>query len=721
MKKKVFACAMALVMLLSLLPTAALAVEDAPTGPMAVLSVDVLFDEPVAGGAAPAVTVAEDAAYEVYSAVWYNKDGDPVTKLADGQRYYLDIAVAAKEGYVLLEETAAAVNGVPADDYWYDEGEQVPVVRISMDFSFCRQIDVAEIFYDEPVAGEALSAATVPEGAPYTVESAVWTDTYTGAVATEAADGHSYMLAVKLQTAAGYEFSDEVDVLVNGSYDFGGIGWDWTTLEIYDDASLCQPIDEVRIEMVAPVVGQPLPEATAPESVNYTMAYTWWNDRDTGDSVTGTAEDGIAYTATIALKAAEGYKFTDETVIFYNGQVFENFVYIDTHAEICVKYSFKTAIDTVEIRYDTPEAGKAAPEVKIPEDAGYVLESAYWYDDDTGEEVTELLDGHSYGLCASLLPVSGCEFSEEAVVLVNGEATDDYWVVPEMAEIYGGVSFKKTIDTVELPAPPADLQAGDSLAVGLGTTDGPYTVVVEWSAMDDNMDEAALGDTAEAGKNYQWTATAIPNEGYAFAGDVTVTVGGKAVNTALYVETGNAIMVGELYLLGDVEMIHKVELTTTLPDVGETVGSAKVAEDAPYKLAQANWAVSESDDMMDAVEAPYEEGMKVWMAADLLAKEGYIFSPKLQVYVNGKPADTDFFNPFVYASGSVVYSPHEAALILLLDDESDDAGDDFIPGGGEGEADAPLTGDEGVVLYAVLAVVTLAGAVVLLLGKRRMA
>jgi len=175
------------------------------------------------------------------------------------------------------------------------------------------------------------------------------------------------------------------------------------------------------------------------------------------------------------------------------------------------------------------------------------------------------------------------------------------------------------------------------------------------------------------------------------------------------------------YLAMFSEILAKLELTTTLPDVGETVGSAKVAEDAPYELAQANWAVSETDDMMDAVEAPYEEGMKVWMAADLLAKEGYIFSPELQVYVNGKPADTDFLNPLVYASGSVVYSPHEAALILLLDDESDDAGDDFIPGGGEGEADAPLTGDEGVVLYAVLAVVTLAGAVVLLLGKRRMA
>ena len=77
-------------------------------------------------------------------------------------------------------------------------------------------IDVVEVTVGEVVAGQAVPAVTVPEGANYTADEVYWYDSATGESVTVLADGGRYQMSIHVYPKEGYALSDETVALLNG-------------------------------------------------------------------------------------------------------------------------------------------------------------------------------------------------------------------------------------------------------------------------------------------------------------------------------------------------------------------------------------------------------------------------------------------------------------------------------------------------------------------------
>lgn len=163
---------------------------------------------------------------------------------------------------------------------------------------------------------------------------------------------------------------------------------------------------------------------TVPQTANYTVSTVWHND-ETGEVAPGTATAaGNAYDLWIKLEAKSGYCFKTEywdMPILLNGAPAENYMSeTDSNSNavigivICVHYTFKEMIDKVEINFEEPQAGKAAPAITIPENVNYELAANYdSWTDGNGQPVTDLVKGKIYHLFVELIPKAGYEFSDD--------------------------------------------------------------------------------------------------------------------------------------------------------------------------------------------------------------------------------------------------------------------------------------------------------------------
>ena len=691
MKRRILSLVLALAMVLSMVSVAS-AQETA-----AIDVVEVTVGEVVAGQAVPAVTVPEGANYTADEVYWYDSaTGESVTVLADGGRYQMSIHVYPKEGYALSDETVALLNGEEAEDYWYDDRWGDNYITIMKFFSFQQIIDKADVLVGEAVPGQAVPEVTVPEGVNYELDEVLWVEEATGESVTELADGKRYEMTATLKPLAGYGFNeDDVDLTINGSrdeVDYSHNG-SWSFVKVGKSYSFCTPVNRVDVSFDTPQADKAAPVPSVAGDAPYVLTNWRWTDANDWSEDADVLAAGGKYMLTMEIETKDGYDFNGEVVFFCNGEEYSTTWAEGTSLQREYEVSFRKKIDKVELFYDTPEAGKEAPEVKVPEGAPYIAETHWWNSDN--EEVTVLEELQSYDLFVGVIPAEGYEFDMEAAVYVNGEETDNCWVDDDWAEHYQSFTFRKKIDKVELPGAPEELKAGDSLEIGLGDMgDVPYTMDIFWMAFDDEMNYGAVGDTAEEGTNYAWVVQVFPKEGYEFAADVEVTVGGKKTSSQrLFTDVG-IIQYTQFYLLGQLQMIDKVELTVEAPAVGDKEGKAEVSADAPYVLEEMSWAAADVDDVDKAeIAEAIEKGQYVWLGAGVLAKEGYIFSPEVQVYVNGQLQEDALK---FYTEGGVV----------------------LLYGLGQIGVEAPPTGDAGVALYAVLAVLALCGTAVMI-GRKK--
>ena len=689
MKRKMISLLLALAMVLSMVSVAS-AQETA-----AIDVVEVTVGEAVAGQAVPAVTVPEGANYTADEVYWYDSaTGESVTELADGGRYQMSIHVYPKEGYALSDETVALLNGEEAEDYWYDDRWGDNYITIMKFFSFQQIIDDVDLIVGEAAPGQAVPEVKVPEGVNYALKEALWLDEATGESVSVLADGKRYELRAVFTALDGYAFNEDwMTMTINGSeeevdsMEYGT----WDEVALGKTYSYAQHVERIDVSYAAPEEGKPMPVPSVAADAPYVMESWTWYDECTWEEATEVIK-GHRYFLEILFVAKDGCDFNGELYVYVNGE--EDSIWAKgTDLWYTHVLSLREKIDKVELSYDAPEVGKPLPEVKVPEGAHYSVD-AWWYDE-LSEEATEVEDMNRYYLNVDIIPDEGYEFVEDAPLFVNGAETEEGWIDVDWGYYSEVFSFLKTIDKVELPGAPEDLQPGDSLEIGLGDWgDVNYTLDIYWVAMDDELNETELGDTAEAGKNYRWVVEATAKLGYEFAEDVEVTVGGQPGGATL-VTTDRYVLYSNLYLLGDLQLIDKVELTVTAPAVGEKEGKLELADDALCQLLASSWAAGDGEDMNESeAGAAVQKGQYVWAAAGVSPAEGYIFSPEVEIWINGEKQDDAMF----------YWTETGVVLVYGL--------------GQVGVEAAPPTGDAGVALYAVLAVMALCGMAVVI-GRKK--
>lgn len=442
------------------------------------------------------IVVPESDQYEVLTD-WYRvideEKLEPISEdyvLKFAEEYSLIISFRPKAGYVLPEDDWE-IWAEAGEYYWcgytnYGGNAEDQVYYLEYRYAITEtitEVEVSGIPTAEIGAVITASGMSVPEGVNYEIdtEETGWFDYTTGGWAEEGTtfqDGHKYELCIQLSPKAGYIFSEETVLKLDGEevsmeeYWAGDTYLVWT--KVYSYATIVSD-SVVEVTMDEPEVGMTADDINIaiPEDVDYTLTSVEWYDIEDYE-IMGSDEKfeiGHEYFASIYIDPQEGYEFDfDEIDVKINGELYEDYIVIDDGTIVIdVTYVFYGDIAEVAIT-NVPEA-EVGEEVSykgfdVLKGAGYSInwDETYWLD--LGEympleEGDVFEQSHEYMLNIAVVADKGKGFAENVTVTVNGEAVYDYMATASAVYIMDIASFLNEIDQIEILDPLPDAVAGE--------------------------------------------------------------------------------------------------------------------------------------------------------------------------------------------------------------------------------------------------------------------
>lgn len=562
------------------------------------------------------------------------------------EEYYLfNIYLEFPPDKKVSDETVITVNGKPMEGWncsyrGCSANFMSPEVKVpSLTIDEIELLDLIEVAYGKPTD---LSGIRAPEDAPYYVDhSSPWTrvlkyeegvgDNYSEAAFSEGE--FSYRLAI--QPKEGYRFADQVTVKCEESGFAVGSPTDGV-MAVFSPIYTVepQPIGQVSISYAEPVKGQaPADQAQIPENAPYSVKSFDWFDSH-GNRVSQ-FDKGVYY-ATIHLKAAEGYGFTEDTTVQVNGNTAGEWSFEDDILTVIVMYAVDVEwIDTVEISYTQPVDGDTAPEVTLKNAELYENISFLFYDYAIGDYMAPNATfqfGGEYSIDVELTPIDGYAFSGEVTFIVNGEVCSCY-ESHDAINYYAYHDFNLCIeiDTVEItfPKPAVGKEVPEiTFKDAQYFREDPY---ISWYHYDRDREVGYFEEDGE----YELYIDLYTAENYSFAKDVTFIVNGEVVDEAQsdYSDTNKGF-----YYNFDLEDTRKTVPAVDFPawpsfQVGDAIPAAVLPEPGDDPFAQAS-IVLVYDPEQISEENPggfvlasgvFEEGKLYCMEYAALANEGYRF------------------------------------------------------------------------------------------------
>lgn len=610
-----------------------------------ITEMSVTYKEPVIGAKVDnSITLPKDAKYKVVASQWRAKYTDDIpTVFEDGKWYYNELELAPLEGYAFDEEgnISLILNG--QDDYtWSYEG----ICRIYLEADFTKKVDSVSVTCKTPVVGgKADNTIILAAGAKYKVDgNPCWIDSESEMEATTFAKGKAYFMDVTLVPAAGYSFSDDLEMNVEGTEYDGGYNSD--EVSIWLIADFREKITSVSVSYTEPKVGAKVDNTIiVPADAKYYVEFSQWYDADTYEPVTA-FEKGKEYNNQIRLQPLSGYRFTDDEavqVIVNNReeqQIWANRDWLD----IWVSADFTEKIREVSLQYTEAKIG-AKPDntIVLPENALYSVVYAGWHYADGSGEVIVFEKGKQYILAVHLQPAEGYSFGQDTTVTVNGK--------PYEVDSYDGVSylrikadFRDSLSKVEFPAFPT-LKVGSTYKP-ISVEKNGYTITSTLFEMN-NAEGDIVSGKLKNGKTYVLVMTATANNGKKITGNTQAYVNGKVCDRVIYdlekYSNDTSLYVYKTYAFG-LTGINKVEITTDIPEAGKPMHNPTVPDNVNYTLVDSVWGIMTKDDIEDAevVEnTTFMSGKRYCIGAQLVANEGYYFTDDVKILVNGKEVEPD--------------------------------------------------------------------------------
>lgn len=490
-------------------------------------------------------------------------------------------------------------------------------------------------------------AASIPtitaEDGEVKVGTISWTDEY-GVACTSFEAGKGYYLNIPLKTNITYTFAEEVWVLEDTTgREACFVRTDSKNLTASFYYSLKEQIDFVSLTITGTELGDNVDNVTvsAPAEATYTFGLSGVYHYESCDYVTNvTFQDKNSYSVEVSLMPLDGYDFATEVTVEINGEY--DIYYPAPDGFVYEQYiSFLEKIEIVKLTLPEPEIGGNVADfvVTAPENANYTVVTG-WYDTVAGEymESGTFADGGSYELMYDVYANDGFDFSDELEVYLNGEYHEDFNGNSNNIWGYKTYSFLEKINSVAFPAFPT-ANPGDSVDVSLETPAGVnYTLLGAWL----EMETLEAATSLEEGKDYLLAYMAQPNDGYEFADDVKITVGGKAF-TGLVESSEFFVIAAKAYNFG-AETISSVDLTVPLPELGASVGEVTLPENVHYSADEWQWEGDDDKDYHNGTYAAevFEAGQYYYVSMILSADEGYAFTDDTKVTVNGEEADVAY-------------------------------------------------------------------------------
>ena len=592
-----------------------------------------------------AVVIPEDAPYSIDTSrskwIIYEDGRDDFSgAFLDDATYRIDLYLVPDEGYVFNED---AETIFPMEEVYRDQ----TLTSVNYEFEFTTKdlitsVDISGV-PDVELGNEfTLDNIVLSENVVLTSDSGLFKDGFDGAFE-GIIDGGEYLLDLFLKPAEGYAFSPDVEITVNGKALTSGWNIDVIAeeLNIYTNYDVNYPkIYEVHFGNVpeaelggAAVIGG----VTIPEDALYTIEYVQWCDKTSESCDITTFEDGHRYTYNIRFIPLPGYQFAETVDLYIDGELVGDDWTDEDYYDYIVEYSFLEKIDKVEIEGSLEAVIGEIPVVQdikpVPADAKYEIVNAEWYNvtDDT-YDIERFEDGKKYELYIEIVPVEGCEFTDNVVVILNGEETYSFGCDWNYVNVCVTTSFLKTIDKIEIEALPEGVigQVVDTSVVkipqGVHYSIDSIELIEEGSDHYDNIIDKPLEDK----HSYELIINLVAEEGYEFSEDCVVYVGGEEYAYG-YVDEDTAELYVEYSFL---ETIDKIVLPA-FPEIeaGDMPGYVLPDdEDRNYDYVGAWTNETTGDSVTDA----FENG-EVYRFMYLVSPEdGYTITEETEILVEGE-------------------------------------------------------------------------------------
>ena len=566
----------------------------------------------------------------------------PFTGTFGKECYSVYVVFTPKDGYSFLNlDIDCTVGG----DNIFEVNvpvRQPDMVMACVYYTFGAPIREAELTVTGMEKGKSAKdvQVTVPTGVNYTLESFqvldINDDPFTGTF-----DANKYTVAATLAPAEGYYFDHGIEVTFNGEEaDSSYLGSAGEYVELEHRFDMRTVIDKVDVTVTGMEKGKSAKDVkvTVPADAKYSVSECFIYDAD-WIPYTGSFEQDH-YTADIYLVPAEGYRFTDDTQAIVNGSEPEYLHAYGSGLELNIEYylELRTPITKVEITAPDLKSGMDTAGLKptIPADANYVVD-IFRVVDEYYDPVTGKLTGSCYSYYISLTAKDGYYFPNNTVVTFNGSTDVEFYLYDggTIMEVEKEYFMGKYINKVELPAWPATPKAGDSVPLTVPTpVEGKgYRYYGIW------VDEEALigpDDKFVNNTTYQYEYLVGTDEGYRFADNVTVTVGGKTF-TGLVLNDGDMLAVTKAYPLGNAKVINKIVLSGEAPTAGKAPGKI-TSSGTGYTLEDYMWGVSNNGKGTGIHDAgkTFQVGEYVYLGFRIDPAEGYTLDYNAQVLFNGK-------------------------------------------------------------------------------------
>lgn len=643
--KRLISWILTIAILLGLAATGAVAAFAAETTVIDTVEATVLNVAEGKDTSGVSVTVPAGANYEVEIDGIHKEtlaSVSPFTGTFGKECYSVYVLFTPKDGYSFLDTDIDCTVG--GDNIFkYNVPIREPdMVMACVYYAFGTPIREAELTVTGMEKGKSAKdvKVTVPTGANYTLESFQILDSnddpFTGTF-----DAGRFTVAATLAPAEGYYLDHDLEVTFNGEEaDYAYLGSAGEYLELEHRFDMRTPIDKVAVTVTGMEKGKSTTDVkvTVPADAKYSVGtygiydYEW-------EPYTGSFEQNH-YTADIYLVPAEGYCFTDDTQATVNGTEPDYLNAYDSGLKLNMEYylDLRTPITKVEITAPDLKSGMDTTGLKptIPADANYIVD-IFRVVDDNYNPVTGKLTGSCYSYDISLIAKPGCYFSDNVVVTFNGGTDAEYYLYDNntLMEVNKEYFMGKYITKVELPAWPATPKVGDS-APASAPTSVPGKGYRYYGVWGNSSSPVGPDDKFASDTTYQYQYLAAADEGYRFADNVTVTVGGKSY-TGLVMSEEDMFAIVKVYPLGNAKVINKIVLSGEAPTAGKAPGTV-TSSGTGYTLGEYMWGVSNKGNGT-GVHNPgetFQVGEYVYLGLEIIPEKGYTLDYNAQVLFNGK-------------------------------------------------------------------------------------
>ncbi len=281
------------------------------------------------------VTIPEGASYGLEDINLYDSNFDSFEgeTLADGNLYYLEINLAANNGYLFPEDDddlQVTVTGAELEVYNSYEYETKAHIFVVLDLT--EKIDSIELpaWPAAPAAGDVPDAPlpVTPEDAHYMYIGA-WIDAENGEDVTVFEEGKLYYYVYIVMPDEGFSLADDAVVTVGGESTFPTILSDSELIFIKDYPLGIPIVEKVEITAADFADGKPVTTPTLPADADYALVDdgTFWAVSPTGNlsdiellDAGETFEKGNYYFLELALTAEEGKVISSQTKFLFNGK-----------------------------------------------------------------------------------------------------------------------------------------------------------------------------------------------------------------------------------------------------------------------------------------------------------------------------------------------------------------------------------------------------------------